>query len=132
MRPKSFANALHRPDRSEEILKLTNSAQRGELVAIIGTGVSISLTNGKIPALSWRGLVRRKRRLGRRSSTQALLEFDLAALVRKNNLHRLSRPPLAQLHHRMARGKNQNLNFNPSCRSRDSAAPPITPKVDVP
>lgn len=43
--------------QTDGIVKLTDSANRGELVAIIGTGVSISLTNNKIPALSWRGLI---------------------------------------------------------------------------
>ncbi len=33
------------------------SAAKGELVAIMGTGVSLSLTSGKIRALSWKGLV---------------------------------------------------------------------------
>jgi len=39
------------------INQLLESASRGELVAIIGTGVSMSLTNGSIPALSWTGLI---------------------------------------------------------------------------
>src|SRR5690349_21677373 len=39
------------------VQKLTDSARRGELVAVVGTGVSIGLTNGKVPALSWKGLV---------------------------------------------------------------------------
>lgn len=57
MRPKSSGKTHHRSDPSDRILKLTESAQRRELVAIIGTGVSISLTDGKIPALSWKGLI---------------------------------------------------------------------------
>jgi hypothetical protein len=37
---------------------ITDAVRRNELVAVIGTGVSMGLTNGKIPALSWKGLVR--------------------------------------------------------------------------
>jgi len=39
------------------ITKLKKSAQGGKLVAVIGTGVSMALTNGKFEALSWKGLV---------------------------------------------------------------------------
>jgi hypothetical protein len=39
------------------VLRLQDSARRGELVAVVGTGVSISLTDNKIPALSWKGLI---------------------------------------------------------------------------
>jgi hypothetical protein len=42
---------------AEPVTRLTDSARRGELVAVIGTGVSLSLTDGAIPALSWKGLV---------------------------------------------------------------------------
>ena len=42
----------------EAIAQLANSACRGDLVAIVGTGVSMLLTNGAVPALSWKGLVR--------------------------------------------------------------------------
>jgi SIR2-like domain len=41
----------------EPIHKVLESAQRGELVAVIGTGISIGLTNNTIPALSWKGLI---------------------------------------------------------------------------
>uniref|UniRef100_Q01YL7 Putative signal transduction protein with Nacht domain n=1 Tax=Solibacter usitatus (strain Ellin6076) TaxID=234267 RepID=Q01YL7_SOLUE len=44
--------------RSNPILKLAESARRNELVAIIGTGVSVGLANAKIPTLSWKGLIR--------------------------------------------------------------------------
>jgi SIR2-like domain len=37
---------------------LVDSARRGELVCVIGTGVSLTLTNAAVPALSWKGLVR--------------------------------------------------------------------------
>lgn len=40
------------------IAQITDSARRGELVVVIGSGVSMALTNGKIPALSWTGLIR--------------------------------------------------------------------------
>lgn len=39
------------------IERLSDSAGRGELVAVIGTGVSISLASGRNPALSWKGLI---------------------------------------------------------------------------
>jgi SIR2-like domain/NACHT domain len=42
---------------SEPIHKLLASARDGQLVAVIGTGISIGLTNNKIPALSWKGLI---------------------------------------------------------------------------
>jgi SIR2-like domain len=57
MHSKSPTTALS-SSRSEGIRRLTDSARRRELVAIVGTGVSIALTNNKIPALSWKGLVR--------------------------------------------------------------------------
>jgi hypothetical protein len=41
----------------DAITQLKNSASNGNLVAVIGTGVSMALTDGKIPALSWKGLV---------------------------------------------------------------------------
>jgi hypothetical protein len=43
--------------RSGAILRLTDSARRGELVAVVGTGVSIALTDNKVPSLSWKGLI---------------------------------------------------------------------------
>jgi hypothetical protein len=57
MHSKSSSTALS-SSRSEAIRRLTDSAHHGKLVAIVGTGVSIALTNNKIPALSWKGLVR--------------------------------------------------------------------------
>lgn len=45
------------PPTTSAILHLTESAQRGELVVVIGSGVSIALTNNNIPALSWQGLI---------------------------------------------------------------------------
>ena len=36
---------------------ITDSARRGELVVVIGSGVSMALTGGKAPALSWKGLI---------------------------------------------------------------------------
>src|SRR5436190_5230653 len=58
MPPRSSRKNLARPAKSGNgVLRLTDSARRGELVAIVGTGVSIGLTDNKIPALSWRGLI---------------------------------------------------------------------------
>jgi hypothetical protein len=37
---------------------ISDAVQRNELVAVVGTGVSMGLTDGKISALSWKGLVR--------------------------------------------------------------------------
>lgn len=42
---------------SAAIARLTDSARRGELVVIVGTGVSMALTNGTNPNLSWKGLI---------------------------------------------------------------------------
>lgn len=52
------AKAPSSADAQSAIARLTDSAHRGELVAIIGTGVSMALTNGAVPALSWTGLIR--------------------------------------------------------------------------
>ena len=43
--------------RLDGVALLTESARLGELVAIVGTGVSIGLTDNKIPTVSWRGLI---------------------------------------------------------------------------
>jgi len=51
--PKSSATAAY----SAPLSKIIASTRSGEVVAIIGSGVSISLTNNTIPALSWRGLI---------------------------------------------------------------------------
>ncbi|MFZ0845648.1 MAG: SIR2 family protein [Pseudolabrys sp.] len=39
------------------ISQIKESAEAGKLVAVIGSGVSMALTGGKMPALSWKGLV---------------------------------------------------------------------------
>jgi hypothetical protein len=39
------------------LTQLKDAAREKKLVAVIGTGVSMALTNGKNPALSWRGLI---------------------------------------------------------------------------
>jgi hypothetical protein len=57
-RARKSSKASSDPAQAGAILRLTESARRHELVAIIGTGVSMSLTNAKIPALSWKGLIR--------------------------------------------------------------------------
>src|SRR5205809_4181443 len=60
MPPRSSRKNLARPAKSGNgVLRLTDSARRGELVAIVGTGVSIGLTDNKIPSLSWKGLILR-------------------------------------------------------------------------
>ena len=42
---------------AKEIRQLLDSTKRGQLVAVIGTGVSLQLTDAKIAALSWKGLI---------------------------------------------------------------------------
>lgn len=42
---------------SDAVARIIDSARRGELVVIIGTGISLSMTNGRNPALSWKGLI---------------------------------------------------------------------------
>jgi hypothetical protein len=42
---------------SEEIRRIKESAHKNELVIVVGTGVSMALTDAKIPALSWKGLI---------------------------------------------------------------------------
>lgn len=39
------------------ITQIKTSAREGKLVAVVGTGVSMALTNGTNPSLSWRGLI---------------------------------------------------------------------------
>jgi len=48
----------HTSDKSPDgVRQLVNAVRKGELVAIIGSGVSMGLTNGSNPNLSWNGLV---------------------------------------------------------------------------
>jgi hypothetical protein len=67
-RAKSSAGAV------QAISRLVESARSGELVAVVGTGVSLALTDGKNRALSWKGLILdgfgRARDLGRITKTQ--------------------------------------------------------------
>jgi len=51
------SSSLPKCSSSDPIARLIDSAQRGELVVIVGTGVSMALTNGTIPSLSWKGLI---------------------------------------------------------------------------
>ena len=55
--------------------RLKQSAGSHQLVAVVGTGASIALTKGKIPTLSWRGLIRNGfeycEKKGRMTATQA-------------------------------------------------------------
>src|SRR5690349_19826322 len=44
-------------DADNAIAQLRRSALDGKLVVVVGTGVSMALTNGKNPALSWKGLI---------------------------------------------------------------------------
>lgn len=55
-RQSAHQNAA-RVSRGSPISRLKESALRGELVAVVGSGVSIGLTNNRIPALSWKGLI---------------------------------------------------------------------------
>jgi hypothetical protein len=41
----------------QAVAQLKTSASKGNLIAVIGTGVSMALTDGENPALSWRGLI---------------------------------------------------------------------------
>jgi len=56
--PKKTSRPAPRAADADRLQQLTQSARRGELVAVIGTGVSVALTDNKIPALTWKGLVR--------------------------------------------------------------------------
>lgn len=42
----------------EKIESVKRSAEKGELVVVVGTGVSLALTGGKYPHLSWTGLIK--------------------------------------------------------------------------
>ena len=39
------------------LARIKSSAESGQLVAVIGTGVSVALTDAKVKTLSWRGLI---------------------------------------------------------------------------
>jgi hypothetical protein len=54
----SGAVAVRHPVGFNVIQQLQDSVRRGQLVVIIGTGVSMGLTNCRVPALSWSGLIR--------------------------------------------------------------------------
>lgn len=41
-----------------QMARIQDSISRGELVVVVGSGISLALTNGDLPALSWTGLVR--------------------------------------------------------------------------
>ena len=55
--PPTPRKATATQDGSKALARIRASAADGELVAVIGTGVSVALANNTIPALSWRGLV---------------------------------------------------------------------------
>lgn len=48
-------DAKHRASNAE--LRIADSARRRELVVIVGTGVSVGLTEGKVASVSWKGLI---------------------------------------------------------------------------
>jgi hypothetical protein len=56
--PKKASKPVQRRPHADRLLQLEQSARRGELVAVIGTGVSVALTDNKIPELTWKGIVR--------------------------------------------------------------------------
>lgn len=47
---------IHNDKVEDPLRRVLDSAKKGQLIAVIGTGVSIGLTNGKIP--SWTGLIK--------------------------------------------------------------------------
>ncbi len=55
---RSSSKKTAKPESKPPITRLKDAARRGDLVVVIGTGVSMALTNGKISALSWAGLIR--------------------------------------------------------------------------
>src|SRR4029079_16698212 len=54
-RPSKASNRILRTPTG--VARLQESCSRGELVVVAGTGVSIGLTNGHVPALSWTGVI---------------------------------------------------------------------------
>ena len=50
-------NSAASTSATEAIARIKRSAASGKLIAVIGTGVSLALTNGKNRALSWKGLI---------------------------------------------------------------------------
>lgn len=57
-KPSTKSSSLPKCSSSDPIVRLTDSARRSELVVIVGTGVSMALTNGTIPSLSWKGFIK--------------------------------------------------------------------------
>lgn len=52
------SSGLKSTRQQDAIFQLINSVQDGELVAVVGSGVSAALTDNKSPCLSWKGLIR--------------------------------------------------------------------------
>jgi hypothetical protein len=51
------SNKTGKLQATHDISQLIDSANRGELVVVVGSGISVALTNGTIPSLSWKGLI---------------------------------------------------------------------------
>jgi hypothetical protein len=47
---------MHTDVNQEAVEKIKQSSSKGDLIAVIGTGISMALTDSKNPALSWKGL----------------------------------------------------------------------------
>lgn len=57
-RAKGPSTDTANPSRNTAVSYLKEAAANAKLAIIIGTGVSVSLTDNKFPALSWKGLIR--------------------------------------------------------------------------
>lgn len=73
--PRVLKNAPHaKDDRAKKIARVLESAKKGELVVVFGTGMSVGLTDNNNSSLSWKGLVRsafeRSRDLGKITDQQ--------------------------------------------------------------
>lgn len=55
--PKANVNPVQGINQHSDLAQIKESIARQELVLVVGTGVSIALTEGKMPSMSWAGLV---------------------------------------------------------------------------
>jgi hypothetical protein len=55
IRPRDAPEIAKRMEAA--LARIKSSAQSGQLVAVVGSGVSIALTNGKNESVSWKGLI---------------------------------------------------------------------------
>ncbi len=46
------------PPPSDPVAQIVDSAQRGKLIAVVGTGFSIAVTGNSLPTLGWKGLIK--------------------------------------------------------------------------